>query len=153
VTRHRRVLVAFAAAALIWAPAATAKDKPKSEPVDVCKAPGSGFRACLKVRYLTGDDGSASDVRVTARLLRRLDRCPSRRETRTVVIRRDGDERVGTQSRRSTCSKGLMRWTAHFDSKATADWELQTGSTVDALWNGTRAATSVVIGEKKRAGR
>jgi hypothetical protein len=152
VTRHRSALAAFAVAALVWAPAAGAKDKPKTQPENVCKAPDTGFRACLQVRYFTRGDGSAADVRVTARLLRKLDRCPARRETRTVVIRRDGDERVGTQSSKSTCSKGLMRWTATFDATATADWGLVSGSTVDALWNGTNAATSVVIGEKKRSG-
>jgi hypothetical protein len=148
VTRHRIVLAALAAAALVWAPGAAAKDNAKPRPAKSCKAPKSGFRACLQVRYLTRDDGSVGNVRVDATLVRKLERCASRTETREVVIRRDGGEAVDSQRRKSTCSKGLMRWNAHFVDADTADWGLVGGSTVDAMWTGTKSATSVMIGEE-----
>jgi hypothetical protein len=147
VTRHRRALAAAAAATLVCAPAAVAKDNAKPKPATTCKAPDSGFRACLQVRYFIRDDGTAANVRLSATLVRTVKQCPAKPDTRQVVIWRDGTEQLATQKRKSSCRKGLVTWNAQFTPPQTGGWKLVDGSIVDALWSGTNAPTSVTIGK------
>jgi hypothetical protein len=145
VPRHR-IAVAVLVAALCGASSAHAKDEPETtKPAKGCAPPGSGFHSCLQVRYRTTPEGSAEHVRVTATLLRRVDRCARRITPRRVVLRRDGDERLAAARTRGSCRDGLARWRVRFDTDETGAWGLRAGMTVRSAWSGTRASTSVRI--------
>jgi hypothetical protein len=138
--QHKTTVVLLAGAvALLAAAPAPAKDKSAA-----CKAPKSGFQSCLRVLYQAADDGSIQNVRTTATLLLRVDRCPAKGAKRRLVISRDGDT-LATARPAGTCRKGIVTWRARFPASDTASWGLAKGDTVDAGWTGVKNASSVKI--------
>src|SRR3954451_20628256 len=128
--RMTTVVLIAGAAALATAAPAPAKQPAGPGP---CRAPKSGFQSCLRVLYQVADDGSIQDVRATATLLLRMDRCPGKRAKRRVVISRGGD--VLAKARvAGRCRKGVMTWRVRFPKADTAAWALVKGDTVDAQW-------------------
>jgi hypothetical protein len=140
---HRKTtaLLITGAVALAAVAPASAKRPAANAP---CKTPKSGFQSCLRVLYQAGDDGSIADVRTTATLLLRLDRCPAKGAKRRLVISRDGDT-LATARPRSTCRKGVVTWRARFPQTETQSWGLAKGDTVDAGWFNVKHASSVEI--------
>jgi hypothetical protein len=142
VSRQREILALLTAAAtLAGAGAAPAK----SRPTRPCDPPRSGYIACLQVLYQHAPDGSANQIRVTARLMQRVNRCPARPGRRVVTLLRSGQERLGRARDTGTCRGGVMRWSVRFGPARTQAWQLQPGDSVDASWTGTTAKTSVEI--------
>jgi hypothetical protein len=142
VSRQREILALLAAAATLGGAGAAAA---KTHPTRPCDPPRSGYVACLQVLYQHAPDGSADQIRVTARLVQRVDRCPARPGRRVVTLVRSDRERLGRARDTGTCRGGVMRWSVRFGPARTHDWQLQPGDSVDASWTGTRAKTSVEI--------
>jgi hypothetical protein len=129
-------------AALALGSAAAAAAKPKPAP---CPAPDSGFQSCLRVLYKSSADGSVDDVRVTATLLRRVDRCPRVTASRRLVLRRRDGDRLARVRRAGHCRNRIVTWRATFSSDETAAWAMREGDTVDAGWSGVNRKASVEI--------
>jgi hypothetical protein len=137
---HRPIAVAaalaFAAASLVLAAA------PASE---ASGCPGdAGFSACVHVHYETAPDGTPRDLRLTATLVRRQERCSGNLARRRVVVALDG-ERVGAARRPGSCRDGVARWHAVFSPGETADWGVEPGSRLRTRWSGTAATATVRI--------
>jgi hypothetical protein len=139
-----KTLIALTAAALTLAAASTASAKPPA--ASPCRAPAAGFQSCLRVLYKAAPDGSVSDVRVTATVVRRFASCPAAAGRRRVVITRDADgSRLGSARRPGRCHNGVVTWRTTFSAGETAGWALEQGDTIDAAWSGVRNTASVKL--------
>jgi hypothetical protein len=136
--RHAAVVLAAGALSLAAAGGASAKRSP-------CKAPASGFRACLRVLHRPAAAGPVANVRVTATLLRRVDRCPRTVARRRVVLTRQDGSRLAALRRPGGCHAGVERWVARVPAADTASWGLQVGDRVHARWDGGGGEQTVVI--------
>jgi hypothetical protein len=142
---HHKTLIALTAAAASLAAASTASAKPPAP--SPCRAPASGYQSCLRVLYKAGPDGSVSDVRVTATVVRRFASCPAAAGRRRVVLTRDADgSRLGSARPSGRCRGGVVTWRSTFSPRATAGWALEQGDTIDAAWSGVRNTASVELG-------
>jgi hypothetical protein len=97
------------------------------------------------VLYEPVGDGTIDNSRVTATLLLKVDRCPARVERRKLTLTRSGQDVLDAVRRPGTCRAGLVRWEAKYTPAQTKDWKLMEGDSVDAVWTGTRAASSVKL--------
>jgi hypothetical protein len=148
VSRRLKILAALTAGALALGGAVADARKPAASPkptASPCPVPTSGFQSCLRVLYTTGEDAAVEDVRMTATLLRRVDRCPGRSGARRVTITAEAGTRLDRARRPGHCRRGVITWRAAFSPGETAGWELRQGDTVHATWSGVRNDSSVQI--------
>jgi hypothetical protein len=133
---HRSIVAALTAfaAALLTASAVAA---------DACPAQ-DGARACVSVQYGQETDGTPTDLRLTATLVQRLERCPASLATRRVTVRR-GDRKVGAATRPGSCRKGVAHWRAVFSPGETDEWNVKAGARLETRWSQTTAKATVRI--------
>jgi hypothetical protein len=126
----KRRLVGMAALALLagatFASPATARSR--------CAAPEeNGWRSCLSTSHRTIDDGPEIRlVEARPRLVVRADRCPARTARRTVVVRTGDGRRLGRETVRGTCKRGVARWIVDLELAV----DLTDGTVVRSFWSG-----------------
>jgi hypothetical protein len=99
-----------------------------------CQAPEkNGWHSCLTTSHRTIDDGpEVRLVEARPRLVMRADRCPERAERRSVVIRTGDGDRLGRETVRGTCKRGVTRWVVDL----TLNVDLPGGTVVRSRWSG-----------------
>ena len=116
-----------------------------------CAAPTENtWRSCLSTAHRTIDNGP--ELRLTKarpRLVIRYDRCPARHARRTVVVRTDDGRRLGRESVRSTCKRGVARWIVNLD----LDVDLRDGTVVRSYWSGIADSGDVAPSVELKARR
>ena len=96
-----------------------------------CTAPDEpGWRSCLTTVHKSADEGVRL-TKVRPRLVIRSEQaCPKGADRRTVVIRTGGGTRLGQATVRSSCRRGVARWTASLR----LDVDLPEGTVVRSFW-------------------
>jgi hypothetical protein len=100
-----------------------------------CTAPAKAgaWHSCLSTSHRAIDGGpEVRLVQARPRLVERYERCRARTARRSVVIRTGDGDRLGRESVRGRCKRGVTRWIVNLRLNV----DLQDGDVVRSYWSG-----------------